>query len=104
MASLKQRNQLSMQKPREEHNYSCCELDEEEANFLRKLERGLEKYKCKLHFKCFNCAKVGHYVYKYLEKKKNEYECLKKVKKDKTKAKKKIFYTQYFSSCEGEDY
>ena len=35
--------------------------DEEEANFIKKLQRGSGKYKNKLPFKCFNCGKVGHF-------------------------------------------
>jgi len=37
------------------------ESDVEEANFIRKLQIGLGKYKGKLLFKCFNCDKVGHF-------------------------------------------
>jgi hypothetical protein len=33
--------------------------DEEEANFIRKLQKGSGKYKGKLPFKCFNYGKVG---------------------------------------------
>jgi hypothetical protein len=36
--------------------------NEEEANFMIKLERGTGKYKGKLPFKCFNCGKVGHFA------------------------------------------
>jgi hypothetical protein len=35
--------------------------DEEEANFIRKLQKGSGKYKGKLPLKCFNCGKVGHF-------------------------------------------
>jgi hypothetical protein len=37
------------------------ELDEEEANFVRKLKN---RYKGKLPFKCFNCGKIGHFSHK----------------------------------------
>jgi hypothetical protein len=35
--------------------------DEEESNFIKKLQKGLGKYKGKLPFKCFNYGKVGHF-------------------------------------------
>jgi hypothetical protein len=35
--------------------------DEKEANFIRILQKGCQKYKGKLPFKCFNCGKVGHF-------------------------------------------
>jgi hypothetical protein len=38
--------------------------NEEEAHFVRKLKRGIDKYKGKLPFKCFNCGRVGHYAKK----------------------------------------
>ena len=38
--------------------------DEEEANFIKKLQKGSGKYKGKLPFKCFNCGKVGHFASK----------------------------------------
>ena len=37
------------------------EYDEEEANFIKKLQKGSGKYKGKLPFKCFNCGKIGHF-------------------------------------------
>jgi hypothetical protein len=37
------------------------ESDVEEANFIRKLQKGSGKYKGKLLYKCFNCGKVGHF-------------------------------------------
>lgn len=51
-------------KPKEELDDSCCESNEEEAKFVRKLKRGSGKYKGKLPFKCFNCGKVCHYASK----------------------------------------
>ena len=39
-------------------------LDDDEANFVRKLKRGQGKYKGKLPFKCFKCGRVGHFVSK----------------------------------------
>jgi hypothetical protein len=38
--------------------------DEEIANFVRKLKRGTNKYKCMLPLKCFNCGKIGHFANK----------------------------------------
>ena len=45
---------------------SCSEDsdDEEEADFVRKLKRGTDKFKGKLPFKCFNCGKIGHFASK----------------------------------------
>jgi hypothetical protein len=51
-----------------EHNSgdnSDSESDEEEVNFVRKLKRGLGKYKGKIPFKCFNCGEVGNFDSKY---------------------------------------
>jgi hypothetical protein len=36
----------------------------EEANFIRKLQKGSGKYKGKLPFKFFNCGKIGHFASK----------------------------------------
>ena len=38
------------------------ESDVEEANLIKKLQKGSGKYKGKLPFKCFNCGKVGHFA------------------------------------------
>ena len=43
---------------------TCSCSDEEEAKFVRRLDRGTGKYKGKLPFKCFNCGRVGHYASK----------------------------------------
>ena len=40
------------------------ESNVEEANFIKKLQKGSRKYKAKLTFKCFNCGKVGHFAAK----------------------------------------
>jgi hypothetical protein len=37
------------------------DIDEIEANFVRRLKKGSDKYKGKLNFKCFNCGKIGHF-------------------------------------------
>jgi hypothetical protein len=47
--------------PNENHLYIS---DEEEANFIRKLQKGSGKYKGKLPFKCFNYGKVGNFASK----------------------------------------
>jgi len=37
-----------------------------EVHFIRKLKKGGRgKYKCKLPFKCFKCACIGHFAIKY---------------------------------------
>jgi len=82
-------------KPKEEHDDSCCESNEEEANFLRKLKRGSRKYKGKLPFKFFKCGRVGHYASKCPKNKNKENdprEKFRKIQKDKNNAKKKILY------------
>jgi hypothetical protein len=45
-------------KPQPNHHE---ESDVEEANFIKKLQKGLGRYKGKMPFKCFNCGKVGHF-------------------------------------------
>ena len=35
---------------------------EEEANFVKNLQRGSKRFKGKLAFKCFPCGRVGHYA------------------------------------------
>jgi hypothetical protein len=37
------------------------DIDEIEANFVRRLKKGSGKYKGKLPFKCFNYGKIGHF-------------------------------------------
>lgn len=36
-------------------------LDDVEANFVRRLKKGADKYKGKLPLKCFNCERSGHF-------------------------------------------
>jgi len=91
--------------PREEHVDSCCELNEEESKFIRKLKGGSGKYKLNLTYKFFNCGKVGPYASKCPEKKKKEYdprEKFMKVQKYRKNAKKKSFFTQKSNPPESE--
>ena len=39
-------------------------LDDEEALFVSRLNKGTGKYKSKLHLKCFNCGRIGHFSHK----------------------------------------
>jgi hypothetical protein len=48
------------------------DIDEIEANFVRRLKKGLGKYKGKLPFKCFNCCKIGHFANKFPHKRKDQ--------------------------------
>jgi hypothetical protein len=48
------------------------ELDEIEAKFVRRLNKGSRKYKAKLPFKCFNYGKIGHFANKYPHKIKDQ--------------------------------
>ena len=57
------------EKKKEEKEDICSFSDEEEAKFVKKLDRGSGKYKGKLPFKCFNCGRVGHYAAKFPHKK-----------------------------------
>jgi hypothetical protein len=52
----------------EKNTYS--DIDEIEANFVKRLKKGLGKYQGKLPFKCFNCGKIGHFSSKCPHKEK----------------------------------
>jgi hypothetical protein len=70
------------------------ELNEEESNFFKKLERGSGKHKGKLPFICFNYVKVGHFVAKCPYKNKNNEEYSKGYRKGKTEKKINFFGTK----------
>ena len=40
------------------------DLDDEEALFIKKLERETDKYKGNLPLKCFNYGRIGHFAHK----------------------------------------
>jgi hypothetical protein len=48
------------------------ELDDIEANFVRRLKKGSGKYQGKLPFKCFNFGKIGHFSSKCPRQKKDQ--------------------------------
>jgi hypothetical protein len=48
------------------------DIDEIEANFVRRLKEGSGKYKHKLSFKCFNYGKIGHFASKCPHKRKDQ--------------------------------
>ena len=67
--------------------------DDEEALFIKKLERGTRKYKGKLPLKCFNCGRIRHFASKCPYSKQDDSdkrEVSKKFKKGKKGNKKKI--------------
>ena len=47
-------------------------MDVAEAKFVRRLKKGLGKYKGKIPFKCFNCGKIGHFESKHPHKQKRQ--------------------------------
>ena len=60
-------------KEKEEHNESGHISDEEdEVNFVKKLQRGSRRFRGKLPFKCFACGRVNHYAARCPHK--DEYE------------------------------
>ena len=59
-AAFKVTKKTKHQKQNTQNNHNE-EYDEEEANFIKKLQKGSGKYKGKLPLKCFNCGKIGHF-------------------------------------------
>ena len=50
--------------PKSEHSNDDESDNEEEAKFVRKLKKGIGKYKGKLPLKCFECGRIGHFASK----------------------------------------
>ena len=48
-------------KSKSSSSFSKDSDDEEEANFVRKLQHGTGKFKGKLPLKCVKCGRVGHF-------------------------------------------
>jgi hypothetical protein len=104
-------------KRKSKSGYGCSDdsnEDEEMANFIRKLKKGTNKYKCMLPLKCFNCGGIGHFASKWPHKNKysDEEEASKREKKyqkgnkrrNKCKLFKKTFYSkEENSSLEKDD-
>ena len=51
-------------KEKEVLNESSYISEEEEENFVRRLQLGTGRFKGKITFKCFDCGRVGHYAAK----------------------------------------
>lgn len=50
-------------KEKEKHNESRhISEEEDEVNFVKKIQWGSGRFKGKLPFKCFYCGRLGHYV------------------------------------------
>ena len=61
---------FKVEKCMKEKEYMCSCSDEEEAKFVKRLDKGMVKYKGKIPFKCFNFGRVRHYASKFPHKKK----------------------------------
>jgi len=46
--------------------------EEDEVNFVKKIQWGFERFRGKLPFKCFACGRVGHYAKKFPHKDKSD--------------------------------
>ena len=55
---------MSKTKPKSKNSNNDESDSEEEANFVRKIKRGIGKYKGKLPLICFECGKIGHFASK----------------------------------------
>jgi hypothetical protein len=83
------------------------------ANFVRKLKKGIDKYKCMPPLKCSNCGGIDHFSSKCPHKNKDsdEEEAPKREKKyqkgnkrrNERKFLKKIFYSKEGSSSSDEE-
>jgi hypothetical protein len=81
-------------------------------NFVRKLQKGTDKYKCMLPLKCFNCGGIGHFSSKFphMNKDGDEEEASEREKKYQkgNKRRNKFFKKSFYSkednsSSEKED-
>ena len=75
-------------------------LDDEEALFIKKIEKGTGKYKGKLPLKCFNYGIIGHFASKctYPKQDDNDERETSKFKKGKTWNKKKSYEKRRLST------
>jgi hypothetical protein len=74
-ATFKESKKTKKKKMQESKPYCSCidesDEDEEMENFVRKLKRGINKYKGMIPLKCFNCGGIGHFSSKCPHKNKD---------------------------------